>query len=164
MTLYYGHGPMKPPEPKLTFAFEVRATVGAPTELGKLANGLIRRIIPITGGTFEGPNVKGTVLAQGADWQIVTPDGIAVLDARYTLQTDSGHAIYISNKGIRHGAPEVLKRLASGEVVDPSEYYMRTTPEIEVSAPELEWMRRSVFVCSGARFQNNVIIGFYKVD
>src|SRR5450755_635679 len=142
---------MTPTEPKLTFAFEMHATLGPAIEVGKLANGMVRRIIPVTGGTFQGPGIKGAVVAGGADWQIVTPDGIAVLDARYTLQTDQGHFIYVSNKGIRHGKPEVLKRIVAGEDVDPSEYYMRTVPALEASAPELDWMRRSLFVCSGAR-------------
>jgi Protein of unknown function (DUF3237) len=154
---------MHPTEPKLQFAFEVRATVGAPAEVGKLGNGLVRRVIPVTGGTFEGPSIRGKVVEGGADWQIITPDGMAVIDARYTLQTDAGHFIYISNKGIRHGQPEVLKRLAAGEAVDPAEYYFRTTPELEASAPELEWVRRHTFVCSGARSGNNVLIAFYKV-
>lgn len=155
---------MRPTEPKLTFAFEMHATLGPAIEVGKLANGSVRRIIPVTGGTFRGPGIKGTVVAGGADWQIVTQDGIAILDARYTLQTDQGHFIYVSNKGIRHGKPEVLKRIAAGEEVDPSEYYMRTAPDLEASAPELDWVRRSLFVCSGARMKDAVMIAFYKVD
>jgi hypothetical protein len=154
---------MKPIEPKLTFAFEMRAALGPAIEVGKLANGMLRRIIPVTGGTFHGPGICGTVLAGGADWQIVSPDGVAMLEARYTLQTDAGHFIYVSNKGIRHGTPEVLKRIAAGKDVDPSEYYMRTVPELEASAPELDWMRRSLFVCSGARMKDAVIIAFYQV-
>ena len=155
---------MKPTEPTLTFAFEMRATLGPAIEVGKLADGRVRRIVPVTGGAFQGPAIQGTVLAGGADWQVVTPDGIAVLDARYTLQTDEGHFIYVSNKGIRHGKPEVLKRIAAGDEVDPSEYYMRTAPELEASAPELDWLRRSLFVCSGARLKDTVIIAFYKVN
>jgi hypothetical protein len=155
---------MHPTAPTLTFAFEMHATLGTVVELGKLPDGMIRRIIPVTGGTFEGPHIKGTVLAGGADWQIVTPDGIALLDARYTLQTESGQFIYVSNQGLRHGKPEVLKRLAAGEDVDPSEYYMRTSPRLEASAPELDWLRRNVFVCSGARLKDKVIIAFYQVN
>jgi len=155
---------MKPTEPRLTFVFEMHATLGPPQELGKLTNGLIRRIIAVTGGTFEGPAVKGIVLPGGADWQIVAPDRIAELDARYTLQTDQGHYIYISNIGIRHASPEVAARLAAGDKVDPSEYYMRTCPKLEASAPELQWVRQSVFVGSGARLKDSVVIRFYRVD
>ena len=67
-------GAQQAPAPKLTFAFEVRATVGAPLELGQVAQGR-RRIIPITGGTFEGPNLRGKVMNGGADWQIIRADG-----------------------------------------------------------------------------------------
>jgi len=155
---------MKPTEPRLTFAFEMEATLGPVMEVGRLANGMVRRIIPVTGGKFQVPNIQGTVVTGGADWQIITPNGIAILDARYTLQTDAGNFIYVSNKGIRHGKPEVLKRLASAEEVDPSEYYMRTIPELEASAPELDWLSRSLFVASGARLKDAVIIAFYTVD
>src|SRR5271170_6066905 len=115
--MYDVRSTMKPTQPTLTFAFELRATLGPAIEVGKRADGTVRRIIPVTGGTFCGPGIQGTVLAGGADWQTVTPDGIAVLDARYTLQTDAGHFIYVSNKRIRHGKPEVLKRIAAGEEV-----------------------------------------------
>jgi hypothetical protein len=156
---------MKPVEPKLKLAFEMRATVGAPTEVGKLPDGRIRRIIPVTGGTFEGPGIKGKVLAEaGADWQVIASDGVVILDARYTLQTDQGHFIYVWNQGIRHGPADVLKRLGAGEAVDPALYYFRTSPVLEAAAPELEWVRRSVFVASGARDGNWVVISFYKVE
>jgi len=155
---------MKPPQPKLTFLFQMRATVGTPIEMGKLPNGLVRRIINVTGGTFEGPSMKGKVLEGGADWQFITPDNVALIDARYTLETDQGHVIYVNNQGFRHGRAEVLKRVAAGEPVDPTEYYFRTTPMLEAAAPELDWVNKSVFVCSAAREQNAVIVDFYRVD
>src|SRR4029453_17185205 len=96
--------------PKLTLAMTLRVQVGAPMELGDVPGGR-RRIIPILGGTFEGPNVRGKVLAGGADWQIVRADGLAELDTRYALQTDSGKLVYIQNAGIRHAPPEVTKKL-----------------------------------------------------
>ena len=64
----------------------MHATLGHPDEVGKLGSGMIRRIIPVTGGTFEGPAIHGKVLPGGADWQMITPDGIALIDARYTLK------------------------------------------------------------------------------
>ncbi len=155
---------MNPTIPGLTFLFQMRATLGAPQEFGRLPNGLVRRIIPVTGGTFEGPGISGLVLAGGADWQTIAPDGIAELDARYTLKTDTGHYIYVANWGIRRAAPEVAKRIAAGEPVDPSEYYMRTSPRLEASAPELAWVRHAVFVCSGARLKDSVVIDFYRLD
>ncbi len=155
---------MKPPQPKLTFVFQMRATVGKPMEFGKLASGLTRRIINVTGGSFEGPGIKGKVIEGGADWQIITADNVAVIDARYTLQTDDGHYIWVNNRGFRHGPAEVLKRVAAGEDVDPSEYYFRTSPQLEAAGPELDWMNKTVFVCSATREKDAVVVDFYRVD
>src|SRR5689334_706482 len=93
-----------PQPPKLTLAMTLHVQVGPPTELGEVPRGR-RRIIPILGGTFEGPNVRGKVLQGGADWQIVRADGLAELDTRYMLQTDTGSLVYIQNAGIRHAPP-----------------------------------------------------------
>ena len=120
------------PEPTLEFIFEAKVTLDPPQDLGVTTYGK-RRIIPITGGTFEGTDMKGTILPGGADWQTVRADGSADLEARYTLKTDDGVLMYIQNKGIRHAKPEVLARLAKGEKVDPREYYMRTAATFEVA-------------------------------
>ncbi len=115
--------------PKLTLAFTIRVQVGPPTELGEVPRGR-RRIIPILGGSFEGPNIRGKVVPGGADWQIVRADGLAELDTRYMLQTDSGHLIYIQNAGIRHAPPEVTKKLLAGEAVDPSQVYFEDDSDV----------------------------------
>jgi hypothetical protein len=88
----------RPPAPGLVFAFELRATVAAPTELGQVAAGR-RRIVDITGGTFEGPGIKGKIRPGGADWQIVRADGFTELDTRYTIETDKGQLIYVQTQG-----------------------------------------------------------------
>jgi hypothetical protein len=151
-----------PSPPKLEFAFEVRAEVADPTVIGEMPNGT-RRIVNILGGTFEGPKVKGKVLAGGADWQIIRKDGFTEVDARYTLQTDTGRLIYVSNIGMRHAAPEVMRRLNAGERVDPAEVYFRAVPKFETSAPELEWLTRSIFIATGERYPNGVLIRFFRV-
>ena len=152
-----------PAPPGLTFAFEVRATVGAPMEVGDVAHGR-RRIVAITGGTFEGPGLKGKVLPGGADWQIIRPDGFSELDTRYTLETDKGQIIYVQNAGIRHAAPDVMKRLLAGEAVDPALVYFRTVPKFETSSPELQWLTRAIFVGTGERYPNDVRIRFWRVE
>src|SRR5262245_46456872 len=96
--------------PHLAFALELRVQLGPPLELGQTALGR-RRIVPIVGGTFEGPDLKGKIVPGGADWQLVRHDGVAEIDARYTLQTDKGQLIYIRNGGFRHAPPEVMQRL-----------------------------------------------------
>ena len=122
-----------------------------------------RRIIPITGGSFEGPGLRGRVIPGGADWQIIRPDATAELDARYTLETESGGLIYVVNRALRHGPPEVLKALREGVAVDKSAYYFRTAPVFETAVPELDWMTRSIFIGDGERFPDHVAIRFWRV-
>lgn len=148
--------------PQLEFAFEVRAKVADPIVVGEVPNGT-RRIIDILGGTFEGPKVKGKLLPGGADWQIIRQDGFTEVDARYTLQTEKGDLIYVSNIGIRHAHPEIIKRLNAGEEVDQSQIYFRAVPKFEAAAPDLEWLMRSIFICTGERRPNDVLIRFYRV-
>jgi hypothetical protein len=151
-----------PTPPKLEFAFEVRAEVAAPTVVGTLPTGT-RRIIDILGGTFEGPKLKGKLVPGGADWQLIRADGFTDIDARYTLETDDGHLIYVSNVGIRHAPPEVMQRLNAGETVDPALIYFRAIPKFETAAPELEWLMRSIFVATGERYPRGVLIRFWRV-
>jgi hypothetical protein len=153
----------RPPAPGLAFAFELRATVAAPTELGPVASGR-RRIVEITGGTFEGPGIKGKVRPGGADWQIVRADGFTELDTRYTIETDKGQLIYVQNAGMRHAPPDVMQKLLAGQPVDPALVYFRTVPKFETSAPELQWLTRAVFVGTGERYPAEVVIRFWRVE
>ena len=149
--------------PELEFAFEAHVRLGAPLELGAIHSGVERRIIPITGGTFEGPAIKGRVLAGGADWQIVRPDGTAELDARYTLQTDTGALISVVNQGLRTGSPEALAKLRAGQSVPSSSYYFRAVPKFETCDARLQWLCRSIFIASGERLAAAVILRFWRV-
>ena len=152
-----------PPVPKLTFAFEVRASVGAPLEVGNVAQGR-RRIVPITGGTFEGSGLRGKVMPGGADWQIIRADGFTELDTRYTLETATGQVVYVQNAGMRHAAPDVMERLLAGELVDPALVYFRTIPKFETASPDLQWLTRAVFIGMGERYPNDVRIRFYRLE
>jgi len=151
-----------PVRPQLEFVFEARIEVADPTVIGSTPNGE-RRIIEILGGTFEGPLVAGKVLPGGADWQLIGEGGFTNIDARYTLETSKGELIYVSNIGIRHASPETMKRLNNGEQVDPSLVYFRAIPSFETASPALSWLMRSVFVSTGERYPNGVIIRFWRV-
>ena len=105
--------------PPLKPLLRAEITLDAPLELGETPLGR-RRVIPITGGRFLGERLSGTILPGGADWQVIRRDGVAHLDARYTLQTDDGALIYVRNEGYRHGPAEVIARVAAGEAVDPA--------------------------------------------
>ena len=138
-------------------------TLAAPQELGDTPQGR-RRIINITGGSFRGERLSGRVLAGGADWQVIRADGVADLDARYTLETEDGALIYVRNHGYRHGPPEVLKKLFSGEDVDPSLYYMRTTPLFETGDARYAWLNRLICVGTGARRKTSVHLEIFEIQ
>jgi hypothetical protein len=152
------------PEPRLTQVYRLEAAVDRPLDLCDIAGGR-RRIVPLTGGTFTGRELNGKLLpGASADWQIILPDGTALGDIRYTLQTDGGALLYVQSRGVRHGSAEVLGRLGRGEDVDASEYIFRTSTQIETAAPELDWLNKGVFISVGGRQAAGVIYETYLVE
>ena len=152
------------PDPELSLVYRLEATVGAPLELGDISQGH-RRIVPLTGGTFTGPEIKWTLLpGASADWQIILADGTALGDIRYVLQTDGGELLYVRSRGVRHGSAEVLARLGRGEEVDASEYVFRTATQIETAAPGLDRLNRGVFVGVAGREPGGVTYEVYLVE
>jgi hypothetical protein len=147
---------------KTSFLFELIGSLAPPIEIGNTPYGR-RRVIPVTGGTFEGPKLKGTALPGGADWQVIRPDGVTEVMALYELKTHDGTLIHVTNKGLRHGPDEVMQRLLRGETVDPASYYFRSTPVLEAPVGKYDWLNRSIFVASGARYAAEVRIRFYEV-
>ena len=147
----------------LQHLFKAEISLAAAQDLGDTPQGR-RRIIGITGGRFSGERLSGRVLPGGADWQVVRADGVADLDARYTLETSDGALIYVRNRGYRHGPAEVLRRLSAGEEVDPSLYYMRTTPRFETGAARYAWLNRLVCVATGARRAAAVELEVFEVQ
>ena len=147
---------------KLQALFKADIELAPAQELGAGPLGL-RRIIAITGGRFFGERLSGRVLPGGADWQVIRADGVAELDARYTLETADGALVYVRNRGYRHGPAEVLKRLAAGENVDPAQYYMRTTPLFETGDQRYAWLNRIVCVARGARRPAAVELEVFEV-
>jgi Protein of unknown function (DUF3237) len=151
------------PDPSLKRVYRLEATLGDPLDLGDLAQGR-RRIVPLTGGTFAGPELSGKLLpGASADWQTVLPDGTTLGDIRYTLQTVGGDLLYVQSRGVRHGSPEVLARLGRGEEVDASEYTFRTSTQIETAAADLNWLNKGVFVSVAGRQAERVIYETYLV-
>jgi hypothetical protein len=148
---------------KLQALFRAEITLAPPQELGETPHGR-RRIIPISGGRVSGERVSGRVLPGGADWQVVRADGVAELDARYTIETADGALIYVANRGVRHGPAEVIRRLAAGEPVDPALYYMRTTPWFETGDARYAWLNRIVCVATGARRAAAVELDVYELQ
>ena len=138
----------------------LQVVVPPPQKLGAVPHGT-RVIAPITGGTFEGPRLRGKVLPGGGDWLLTRPDGVVELDLRITLETDDGALIYMMSSGLRHGPPEVLAAMARGESVDPSKYYFRTAIRFESSAPQYAFLNRLIAISSGDRRASGPI---YTID
>jgi hypothetical protein len=135
--------------------------VAQPLQVGATPRGR-RRVVPILGGSFEGPRLRGKVLP-GADWQFERSDGVLEAEARYELQTDDGVIVSVVNRGFRRASPDVMRRLAALELVDPASYYFRTTPLFEAPAGPHAWLNESVFVGTGERRPDSVSFTFYEV-
>src|SRR5437899_5610043 len=94
-------------------------------------------------GDVHRARADGTLLpGASADWQILRPDGTALGDIRYTLQTDRGELLSVRSRSVRHGPADVLARLARGEDVDPHEYTFRASTRIETAALGLDWLNK----------------------
>lgn len=90
---------------KTEHIWDAKVTIADMINVGKSKRGT-RRVIPITGGTFSGPKIKGEVLPGGEDWQLVRPDGDTELYARYLLKTDDGVIIHVINRALIHVSKE----------------------------------------------------------
>lgn len=126
----------------------VRIAAGPLQRLGAVPHGT-RSVVPVTGGDFEGPQLRGKILPGGADWLLLRPDGVLELDLRITLETDDQALIYMTFQGIRHASPEVIAALGRKEIVDPATYYFRTLPRFETSAARYAFLNRMIAVGVG---------------
>jgi hypothetical protein len=126
----------------------VRITAAPPQKLGTVPHGT-RLIVPVTGGDFEGPRLRGKILPGGGDWLLLRSDGVLELDLRITLETDDHALIYMTFQGLRHGPPDAIAALGRGEVVDPARYYFRTVPRFETSAETYAFLNRIIAVGAG---------------
>jgi hypothetical protein len=126
----------------------VRITAAPPQKLGAVPHGT-RLVVPVTGGDFEGPRLRGKILPGGGDWLLLRADGVLELDLRITLETDDHVLVYMTFQGLRHGPPDAIAALGRGEVVDPARYYFRTLPRFETSAETYAFLNRIVAVGAG---------------
>jgi hypothetical protein len=154
---------MTPLPLETVFMFRMVLSVGAPQMVGPTRNGELR-VVPVTGGTVEGPRLSGEVLpGTAADWLRLDPDGTAHMDVRLTIRAASGGVVYVHYSGIRTGTPAVLARLAAGEAVDPADYYFRTAMRFETGAPDLAWMNRVLAIGVGQRPPSGPTYDVYQV-
>ena len=149
--------------PHLEHTCEIVVELSRPHEMGECPAGT-RRIIPIIGGTVSGLLIQGRLLKVGADWQTVMAGGTVNLDARYAIETVDGAVIEVISQGIRNAPPEVAERIAAGEAVPPSEYYMRTAIRLECGHPTYNWVNRSMFLAVGGKVGSTVQLSVYRVE
>ncbi len=148
--------------PELEFICQLKVQLAPAREMGPGRAGQ-RRIIPIIGGTVSGPRLSGKILNLGADWQTVFDDGLVQLDTRYAFETDDGALIEIINFGYRHGPEEVIAALARGEDVPADSYYMRTHARLETGDSRYAWVNKSLFLGTGKREKERVVIDLFLI-
>jgi Protein of unknown function (DUF3237) len=154
----------QPPLLVVEFAFTANVQLGEIRILGRGPQG-IRRFIPIIGGTVQGPDLTGRVIAAGGDSQIVRSDDVIVLEARYMIQADDGTLLSVVNRGYRHSTPDIMARLADGEPVNPKDYYFRTAAQLEAPiGSRYERFNRLLFVGTAERTADAAIVHFYRIS
>ena len=153
---------MTTPVLETKYVFTITARIGEVTIAGETGHG-VRRIIPIIGGEVRGERVNGKVCAFGADFQIIRPNELIELEAKYAFETDDGATVYVENKGIRFGPLELLQKLKRNEPVDPKLIYFRTLPRFETGHANYRWLMENLFVGSAARHADRVVIDVHQV-
>ena len=142
--------------PELEFALQLKVTLGQAFSIENTQHGR-RTIIPITGGTFEGPGIKGTIINGGSDYQLANAQGRTELEAIYCIKTDDGVYIHVRNRGI----------IASGKDADGKPtFYFRAAPQFEAPADsKYGWLNDALFVCApefSQQFQG-IVLNVWKV-
>ncbi len=150
------------PTPELNFFADLSVRVDKPLEVGQALHGM-RRVIPILGGEVQGQGWSARVLPGGADFQLILNQRMAELDARYVIETDGGDLIFVQNRAVRTAAPEVMAKLVRGEPVEPESVYFRCSPSFETASNALSWINERLFVGTGARHPDRVVMRFFEV-
>lgn len=150
------------PPPPLKFFADLSVHVDKPQEVGQTHHGM-RRLIPILGGEVQGDGWTARVLPGGADFQLILNPRMAELDARYTIETDGGDLVFVQNHAVRVAAPEVTAKLIRGEPVPPELVYFRCSPRFETASATLSWITERLFVGTGARHPDKVVMRFFEV-
>ena len=142
--------------PQLEFALQLKVTLGQAFSIENTQHGR-RTVIPITGGTFEGPDIKGTILNGGADYQLANAQGRTELEAIYCIKTDDGVYIHVRTRGIIAGGQD-----ADGKPT----FYFRAAPQFEAPADsKYGWLNNALFVCApefSQQFQG-IVLNVWKI-
>ena len=148
--------------PKLEYLMTFKADLKPPVEVGDGPLGT-RQIYDVTGGSFEGPRLKGRVLASGGDWLLMGSDGVGRLDVRAALETHDGARIYVQYYGVLVPNEAVAKALAGGGETQYGDTYFMTQPRFETGDPNYAWLNSVVAVAEGRALSSAVEYRVYQV-
>jgi hypothetical protein len=141
---------------------QVRCEVEALVSLGPGPYGE-RRYVPLGGGTVQGPELNGSLVPGGVDWQVARADGVLDIGAHYVIRTPDGALVEVQSNGLRHGPPEVMARLARGENVDPSEYFFRTLMRFTTGHPDWLQLNKVMAIAIGRREARLVVLDVFRL-
>ncbi len=148
--------------PQLVAMAQVRCEVGPLVSLGVGPYGE-RRTVPLGTGTVRGPELNGTLVEGGVDWQVARSDGVLDIAAHYVIRSDDGALIEVQSNGLRHGPAEVMARLARGEAVARDEYFFRTLVRFTTGAPQWQHLNRVMAIAVGQREARAVLLELYRL-
>ncbi len=152
-----------PPPPPLLPMMQIRCEVGPLVSLGAAKHGE-RRYVPLGAGTVSGPELNGTLVEGGVDWQIQRGDGVLEIAAHYVIRADDGGLIEVQSDGLRHGPPEVMARLARGETVPRDQYFFRTVMRFTTGAPRWLHLNKVLALAVGEREATLVKLDVYRLS
>jgi len=151
-----------PPPPALLPMTHIDCQVGALVTLGSAPGGE-RRYVPLGGGSVSGPELNGSLVEGGVDWQVNRADGALEIAAHYVIRADDGALIEVRSEGLRHGPPEVMQRLARGEAVARDEYFFRTLVRFTTGAPQWAHLNKVMAIACGEREASRVRLDLYRI-
>ncbi|HEY9261831.1 DUF3237 domain-containing protein [Chitinophaga sp.] len=142
--------PVNAQELKSTFLFDLEISTHPPQAVGRVLTGT-RLIFPFKAGVVKGDKINGQIIDGGGEWGLMTDSTTFKMDSRATIRTDDGALIYIAYTGYNYadGPASALLRMGKGSELSPAEYYFRSTPVFETSAPKYAWLNHTVAVGVG---------------
>jgi hypothetical protein len=151
-----------PPAPVLVPMSRIVCDVEGVVSLGDAPLGE-RRYVPLSGGTVQGPEMSGRILAGGVDWQVARRDGALEIAAHYVIETSDGARVEVQSAGLRHGPAEVMARLAAGEAVEASEYFFRTLVRFTTGHANWLHLNKVMAIARGQRQARQVLLDLYRL-
>ncbi len=152
-----------PAPPALVYMTQVRCDVGPVVSLGGPAKHGERRYVALGGGSVVGPELNGSLVEGGVDWQVQRADGVLDIAAHYVIRSRDGALIEVQSDGIRHASPEVMARLLRGEPVERDEYFFRTLMRFTTGAPAWLHLNKVMAIAAGQRAARQVVLDVYRL-